>query len=125
MVSYLNQKIKMIHGTSFSKLLDASLKTYRSRLKADNFNQNLSNEKHVRYQEELRSLFEEFDIRMNDKLEFTALQIIAPKILKDKNFMNENILRDQLDVKVLSIEPKIKGRKGYVSLFAILQMPDR
>ncbi len=76
------------------------------------------------YQDELLSLFEEFDNRINDKLEFTALEIMAPQILKDKNFMNENVLRDHLNVKVLSLEPK-KKRKGYVALFGIIQMPDR
>jgi len=35
-------------GTCFSKLLDSCLKTYRSRLKAENFKQNLSHEEHAR-----------------------------------------------------------------------------
>ena len=114
----------MIHGTSFSKLLASSLKNYRSHLKSDDFKQNLSYEEHNKYQDELQSLFKEFENRINDKFEFAALKIMVPQLLKDKNFMNENILRDQLDAKVLSITPKIKGRKGFIAIFAILQMPD-
>lgn len=112
------------HGTSFSKLLATSLKDYRSHLKADNFKQNLTYEEHSKYQDELLSLFEEFDSRMDDRLEFAALNIIVPHILKDRNFLNENILRDQLDVKVLSCKPKINGRIGFRAIFAILQLPD-
>ena len=111
-------------GTSFSKLLASSLQTYHSCLQNNSFKQKLNFKEHANYQEELLSLFEEFRSRMNDKLEFAALKIMVPQLLNDKNFMHENILRDQLDVKVLSIEPKLKGRRGFVALFAILQAPD-
>ncbi len=111
-------------GTSFSKLLGSSIKYYQSHLKANSFNQNLSYKEHIQYQKELSSLLQEFKHRMNDKLEFAALDIIVPSILEDKNFLSENILKDQLDVNVLSCEPKAKGRKGFRAIFAIIQLPD-
>lgn len=111
-------------GTSFSKLLGPCLKEYQNHLKANDFNQNLSYGEHIKYQKELASLLTEFKRHMDDKLEFAALDIIVPHILKDTNFLNENILRDQLDVKLISCEPKAKGRKGFRAIFAILQLPD-
>lgn len=123
MVLCFSPKMKMTHGTSFSKLLETSLRIYRTRLKANNFKQDLSDDEHSTYQDELLSLFEEFENHINDKFEFAGLKIMVPKILKDKNFMNENILRDQLDAKVVSMEPKFK-RNGFMAIFSILQMPD-
>lgn len=111
-------------GTSFSKLLGAYLKEYQTHLKADDFNQNLSYKEHIEYQKELSSLLKEFKNHMNDKLEFAALGIIVPHILKDTNFLDENILRDKLDVKLLSCKQKANGRKGFRAIFAILQLPD-
>lgn len=110
----------MIYGTSFSKLLSSSLNCYRSHLKADNFKQNLTYKEHMKYQNELSSLLDEFENRINDKFEFSALKIMIPQLLKDTNYQRENLLRDQLDTKVISLKPKIK-RNGFAAIFAILQ----
>lgn len=110
----------MIDGTSFSKLLASSLKCYRVYLATNSFKQKLTYKEHMNYQKELSSLLDEFENRINDRFEFSALKIMIPQLLKDTNFLRENLLRDQLDTKAISIKPKFK-RNGFAAIFAILQ----
>lgn len=110
-------------GTSFSKLLASSLNEYTTLLEQDGFKQQLTDSEHIQYQEKLFDLYQEFDKRIHDKYEFEALKLLIPQILQDKNYMNENILRDQLGIKVISTKATIK-KNGFCALYAILELPD-
>ncbi len=113
----------MIYGTSFSKLLESSIQEYKSHIKNNDFDINLTDDQHEKYQEELHSLLDELKNRMFDKYGFQVLRVSIPNILKDKNFAKENAIRDILNAKVLSIKEKFK-KNGYCAIYAILQAPD-
>lgn len=110
-------------GTSFSKLLEASIKEYTTCSKQNSFKQHLTSSEHIKYQKELMELYKEFDSRLFDKYEFQGLKIIIPQILHNTNYMNENILRDQLGVKLCSTKVTIK-KNGFCAFYAILGLPD-
>ncbi len=110
-------------GTCFSKLLSQSLNDYKAHLEANDFKKELSDDEHWEYQQQLSSLLDEFKNRLYDQYEFSVLQIIIPQIVKDTNYSNENILRDQLDVKLISSKTVIK-RNGFCAIYNILGTPD-
>lgn len=110
-------------GTSFSKLLEASIKEYTTCLEEKSFKQHLTSAEHTRYQEELTELYREFKSRIYDKCEFQALKLMIPQIIQDTNYMTENILRDQLGVKVISTKTTSK-KNGFCAFYAILTLPD-
>lgn len=113
----------MTHGTSFSKLLESTLLEYDNHLKANDFNENLTDEDHLTYQEEISSLLNELLNRINDKYQFQMLKMVVPEILEDKNFMEENVLRDLLKVSIVSNKTRLK-RNGYCAIYVILKTPD-
>lgn len=113
----------MIYGTSFSKLLEEAIQEYTFHIKNNDFEEDLTDDQHSKYQDELHSLLDELKNRVFDKYGFQVLRVSIPNILKDKNFTKENAIRDLLNAKLLSIKERFK-KNGYCAIYAILLTPD-
>ncbi len=114
----------MIHGTSFSKLLEHAINEYYTHIKYNDFKEDLTDDEHLKYQNELEALLKDFKNRIYDKYEFSALKLLVPRLFNDTNYGHENIIRDQLKAKMISTKEKFK-KNGYCSIFVILETPDR
>ena len=61
---YSSHKIKMIYGTSFSKLLEEAIQEYTFHIKNNDFEEDLTDDQHSKYQDELHSLLDELKNRV-------------------------------------------------------------